>query len=61
MRLIEIDHLRLSIGEVPVLHDVCLEVAPGEVVGLLGPNGAGRPPRSPPPSACCGRRAARCG
>ena len=42
MRLIEIDHLRLSIGEVPVLHDVCLEVAPGEVVGLLGPNGAGK-------------------
>jgi iron complex transport system ATP-binding protein len=25
-----------------VLHDVCLEVAPGEVTGLIGPNGSGK-------------------
>ncbi len=29
-------------GARTVLHDVCLEVVPGEVCGLLGPNGAGK-------------------
>lgn len=42
MNLIEIDHLKLSIGDASVLRDVSLAVAPGEVMGLLGPNGAGK-------------------
>jgi len=29
-------------GRVPVVHDVNLEVAPGELVALIGPNGAGK-------------------
>ncbi len=34
--------LAKSFGQRRVLHDVSIEVRPGEVVGLLGPNGAGK-------------------
>ena len=40
--LIEIDQLRLSLGGVPILHDVRLSLERGEIYGLLGPNGAGK-------------------
>ena len=40
--LIEIDHLALRIGHTPILHDVSVHVAPGEIYGLIGPNGAGK-------------------
>ena len=40
--LIEIDQLRLSLGGVPILHDVRLSLDRGEIYGLLGPNGAGK-------------------
>lgn len=40
--LIEIEGLRLSIGGVPILHDVRLALGEGEIYGLLGPNGAGK-------------------
>lgn len=29
-------------GELPVLHDLEIQIAPGEIVALLGPNGAGK-------------------
>lgn len=29
-------------NNVPVVHDLCLQIEPGEVFGLLGPNGAGK-------------------
>lgn len=39
---VEISHLNKHIGKQHVLHDVCLSIGDGEVVGLLGPNGAGK-------------------
>jgi ABC-2 type transport system ATP-binding protein len=40
--LIEIDKLRLSIGGIPILHEVRLSLGRGEIYGLIGPNGAGK-------------------
>lgn len=35
-------HLGKTYGRRPVVHDVSLEVRPGEAVALMGPNGAGK-------------------
>jgi ABC-2 type transport system ATP-binding protein len=40
--ILEVDHLKVSIGGVPILHDVSLSLGGGEIYGLLGPNGAGK-------------------
>jgi len=40
---LRIEGLRAGYGEIPVLHDINLEVREGEVVALLGRNGAGKP------------------
>ncbi len=40
--LIEIDKLHAGYGGIPVVRDLDLTVASGEVVALLGPNGAGK-------------------
>ncbi len=34
--------LRVSLGRRPVLHNIALQVFPGEVFAVLGPNGAGK-------------------
>ncbi len=39
---IHIEHLYKVLGKQEVLHDICLDIEDGEVVGLLGPNGAGK-------------------
>ena len=39
---IHIDHLYKVIGKQEILHDICLNIEDGEVVGLIGPNGAGK-------------------
>jgi branched-chain amino acid transport system ATP-binding protein len=40
--LLSIGGLAAGYGELAVLHDIVLEVLPGELVAVLGPNGAGK-------------------
>ncbi|TIM80053.1 MAG: ABC transporter ATP-binding protein, partial [Mesorhizobium sp.] len=42
MSLLEIERLSLTIGDTPILRDVELSVAPGEVMGLVGESGSGK-------------------
>jgi putative spermidine/putrescine transport system ATP-binding protein len=39
---VEVRNLRIRYGETPVVRDVSLAVAPGEIVSLLGPSGCGK-------------------
>lgn len=41
-KTLRIEGLHVPRGDRPVLHDVSLEINPGEVTTLLGPNGAGK-------------------
>jgi iron complex transport system ATP-binding protein len=40
--LVEADGIGFAYGDVAVLEDVGLRVAPGELVGVIGPNGSGK-------------------
>jgi peptide/nickel transport system ATP-binding protein len=42
MSLLDIENLSLTIGDTPILKDVELSVAPGEVMGLVGESGSGK-------------------
>lgn len=40
--LLEVSHVTAGYGNIPVLHDIDLHVAQGEIVALIGSNGAGK-------------------
>lgn len=42
MSLIRAEGVGLALGGRPVLHDIDMEVAPGEIVTIVGPNGSGK-------------------
>jgi len=42
MRTLAIRDLDVAYGGVTAVHDLSLEVVPGEIVGLIGPNGSGK-------------------
>lgn len=42
MKILEIDHLKKSFGDVQVLSDISLSVDEGQVVSIIGPSGSGK-------------------
>jgi ABC-type branched-subunit amino acid transport system ATPase component len=42
MTMLSVKGLRAGYGKIEVLHDVSIDVAPGQIVTLIGANGAGK-------------------
>jgi branched-chain amino acid transport system ATP-binding protein len=40
--VVRLEGVRAGYGQTPIIHDVDLTVAPGEIVAVIGPNGAGK-------------------
>jgi branched-chain amino acid transport system ATP-binding protein len=41
--MLQINNVNTHYGPIQALHDVSVEVKPGEIVTLIGANGAGKP------------------
>ncbi len=42
MKILEMNHIRKSFGNLPVLNDISLSVEEGQVVSIIGPSGSGK-------------------
>lgn len=42
MKLLEMNHIKKSFGDLAVLHDISLSVDEGQVVAIIGPSGSGK-------------------
>ena len=40
--MLSVNNLTSSYGQAPIIHDLSLDVEPGEVCVIMGPNGAGK-------------------
>ena len=42
MKILEINHIRKSFGDIRVLDDISMSVEEGQVVSIIGPSGSGK-------------------
>src|SRR5205085_1712676 len=40
--MLEVEHLKVTVGAKPILGDISFAVSPGEIVGLVGESGSGK-------------------
>ena len=42
MKILEMNHIHKSFGELEVIKDISLSVAEGEILSIIGPSGSGK-------------------
>ena len=42
MKVLELNHVEKSFGDLPVIKDISLEVEEGEILSIIGPSGSGK-------------------
>ncbi|MBD3327979.1 ATP-binding cassette domain-containing protein [Candidatus Peregrinibacteria bacterium] len=40
--MLKLENIHVSYGKTTILHDISLDILPGEIVGIIGPNGCGK-------------------
>jgi branched-chain amino acid transport system ATP-binding protein len=40
--MLKLENVHVNIGKAAILHEISLQVQPGEIVGIIGPNGSGK-------------------